>query len=185
MNIAQATTNGTSPWRDRFRRMPAAPEVQVRRKSRRPGRAAGDARLLSSQNRPAKTDGRVFQFRRSKPAPGIWDIMIATYHKQCIQHVGWRQKRIGEKAWLQRTRRTGGIGCVAVLLALTACDPVQIVEGSDTHVSVRYDGVMNGLDQATELAKRACAEHGKTARLRQAYHEGLGIGERFAFFDCV
>ncbi|HEV2098570.1 MAG TPA: hypothetical protein VGR45_06535 [Stellaceae bacterium] len=74
---------------------------------------------------------------------------------------------------------------LAALLALSACDPVQIVEGNDTHVSVRYDGVMNGLDQATELAQKACAEHGKTASLRKTYHEGLGAGERFAFFDCV
>ena len=70
-------------------------------------------------------------------------------------------------------------------LVLTGCDPVQIVEGSDTHVSIRYDGIMNGLDQATALAKRSCAAHGKTAELRRTYHEGLGAGERFAFFDCV
>lgn len=71
------------------------------------------------------------------------------------------------------------------VLLLTACDPVQIIEGSDTHVSVRYDGVMNGLDQATQLAKTACAAHGKTAKLRKTYYEGLGAGERFAFFDCI
>jgi hypothetical protein len=44
---------------------------------------------------------------------------------------------------------------------------------------------MNGLDQATELAKRACAGHGRTAKLQKVYYEGLGAGERFAFFDCV
>ncbi len=71
------------------------------------------------------------------------------------------------------------------LLSLGACDPVQIIEGSDTHVSIRYDGIANGLDQATELAKSACAAHGKTAKLRKTYYEGLGAGERFAFFDCV
>ena len=68
---------------------------------------------------------------------------------------------------------------------LVACAPVQIVEGSDTHVSIRYDGVANGLDEATRLAQKACAEHGRTARLRRTYYEGLGVGERFAFFDCV
>jgi hypothetical protein len=62
---------------------------------------------------------------------------------------------------------------------------VQIVENADTHVSIRYDGVMNGLDQATDLAKRACAVHGRTAKLQKVYYEGLGVGERFAFFDCV
>ena len=73
----------------------------------------------------------------------------------------------------------------AALLLLTGCDAVQIVEGDDTHVSIRYDGIMNGLDQATQLANKACAEHGKTAKLRKTYYEGLGAGERFAFFDCV
>ncbi len=77
------------------------------------------------------------------------------------------------------------VGALTALLALTACDAVQIVEGNDTHVSIRYDGIMNGLDQATQLAQKACAEHGKTAKLRKTYHEGLGAGERFAFFDCV
>jgi hypothetical protein len=74
---------------------------------------------------------------------------------------------------------------LAALLTLCACDAVQVVEGSATHVSVRYDGVMNGLDQATELAKKSCAAHGRTAKLRRTYYEGLGAGERFAFFDCV
>ena len=69
--------------------------------------------------------------------------------------------------------------------ALAACDAVQIVENADTHVSVRYDGIMNGLDQATDLAKRACVTHGRTAKLQKVYYEGLGAGERFAFFDCV
>ncbi len=77
-----------------------------------------------------------------------------------------------------------GAVCLASLL-MNGCDPVQIIEGSDTHVSIRYDGVMNGLDKATELANRACARHGKAARLRKTYQEGLGVGERFAFFDCV
>jgi hypothetical protein len=111
--------------------------------------------------------------------------MVPTYHKQYILHSPRGQKRIGKKPRLRGTRATAGICVGVLLLALAACDPVQIVEGSDTHVSIRYDGAMNGLDQATELAKRACAEHGRTAKLRKAYHEGLGIGERFAFFDCV
>jgi len=81
--------------------------------------------------------------------------------------------------------KEGRLAALAALLLIAACDPVQVIEGSDTHVSVRYDGVMNGLDQATELAKTACAAHGKTAKLRKTYYEGLGVGERFAFFDCV
>ena len=79
----------------------------------------------------------------------------------------------------------GRIVFLALLLPIAGCDPVQVIEGSDTHVSIRYDGIMNGLDKATQLARSACAQHGKTAKLRRTYQEGLGVGERFAFFDCV
>jgi hypothetical protein len=108
-------------------------------------------------------------------------IMGNEYHKHYIHHPGRWQKGHGSRA---RTRLLLG-AFSALLLVLAGCDPVAIVEGSDTHVSIRYDGPMNGLDRATELAQKACAEHGRTARLRQTYQEGLGIGERFAFFDCV
>jgi hypothetical protein len=111
--------------------------------------------------------------------------MDLAYHKQKILHATRRQKRNGEKARLRLTPAAGRIVLLAALLTQTACDPVQIIEGSDTHVSVRYDGIMNGLDQATELAKKACAVHGRTAKLQKVYYEGLGAGERFAFFDCV
>jgi hypothetical protein len=74
---------------------------------------------------------------------------------------------------------------LAVLLLLVACDAVQIMENREDHVSVRYDGLANGLDQATELAKKACAAHGRIAKLQKVYYEGLGAGERFAFFACV
>jgi len=112
-------------------------------------------------------------------------MMVKAYHRQKILHAGWRQKRDRGRARLRATPLSGRLGLLTLLLLLGACDPVQIVEGSDTHVSVRYDGIMNGLDRATELAENACAAHGKTARLRKTYKEGLGVGERFAFFDCV
>jgi hypothetical protein len=74
---------------------------------------------------------------------------------------------------------------LALSLALGGCDAVAIVQHSNTAVSVRYDGIMNGLGLATEAAQRACAAHGRSAKLRKVYYEGLGAGERFAFFDCV
>jgi hypothetical protein len=111
--------------------------------------------------------------------------MVLTYHKQYILHAGRRQKRNGVGGRLRAAPRAHRAGVLAGLLLFTACDAVQIVENADTHVSVRYDGLMNGLDQATELAKRACAAHGRTAQLQKVYYEGLGAGERFAFFDCV
>jgi hypothetical protein len=110
-------------------------------------------------------------------------MMVNVYHRQTILRAAPRRKRNGGGRLCRpgNTRRLVGL---ALLLTTTACDPVQIVEGSDTHVSVRYDGIMNGLDRATELAQKACAAHGKTAKLRKTYYEGLGAGERFAFFDC-
>ncbi len=111
--------------------------------------------------------------------------MVRAYHRHCIPRAGIAQKRVGVEGPLRTRVKEGRLAALAVLLLMTACDPVQIIEGSDTHVSVRYDGVMNGLDQATELAKTTCAAHGKTAKLRKTYYEGLGAGERFAFFDCI
>jgi hypothetical protein len=111
--------------------------------------------------------------------------MDTAYHRQNIWRTVPPQKRIRVGGRLRLRAKTCPAAVLAVLLTLTGCDPVQIIEGSDTHVSVRYDGVMNGLDQATQLAQNACAAHGKTAKLRRTYYEGLGAGERFAFFDCV
>ena len=111
--------------------------------------------------------------------------MIIEYHRQYILQAGrWQKRNTGGPRL--RAKLTAGQAVLLVgLLQLTACDAVQIVENADTHVSVRYDGIMNGLDQATELAKRACAAHGRTAKLQKVYYQGLGAGERFAFFDCV
>jgi hypothetical protein len=115
--------------------------------------------------------------------------MIEPYHKQYILQGGAPQKRCRENFRLRLGRSAGRAVWLASLTMLAgilvACDPVQIVEGSDTHVSIRYDGVTNGLNEATQLAQKVCAEHGRAARLRRTYYEGLGVGERFAFFDCV
>jgi hypothetical protein len=82
-------------------------------------------------------------------------------------------------------RACGGAVLIGLLPMLAGCDPVEIVEGSDTHVSIRYDGIANGLDKATRLARSSCGQYGKIAKLRRTYYEGLGVGERFAFFDCI
>src|ERR1700747_3194805 len=105
--------------------------------------------------------------------------MVIAYHKQYIQQARRLQKRNTRGPRLRAKLLFAG------LLQFAGCDAVQLVENADTHVSVRYDGIMNGLDQATELAKKACAAHGRTANLKKVYYEGLGAGERFAFFDCV
>ncbi len=114
---------------------------------------------------------------------------MSVYHRQRIQRAACPQKRNGVGGRLRasaRTSRRAALGALLLpLLLLSACDPVQVVEGNDTHVSIRYDGIMNGLDQAKALAQKSCAAHGKTAKLRRTYYEGLGAGERFAFFDCV
>src|SRR5271163_1152124 len=111
--------------------------------------------------------------------------MVSAYHRQSITHNGIAQKRVGVGGPLRVPVKYRWLVAVATLLTLTKCDPVHVIEGSDTHVSVRYDGVMNGLDQATELAKTSCAAHGKTAKLRKTYSDGLGAGERFAVIDYV
>jgi hypothetical protein len=111
--------------------------------------------------------------------------MAIDYHRHYIRQKGGRQKRNTGGSRLRAKLTAGQAVLLAGLLQLAACDAVQIVESADTHVSVRYDGIMNGLDQATELARKACAAHGRTAKLQKVYYEGLGAGERFAFFDCA
>jgi hypothetical protein len=110
-------------------------------------------------------------------------MMAEIYHRQDIQQAVPRRNCFGRGARLR------GLAVWASLLALlpfvAGCDPVQVVEGSATHVSIRYDGVANGLDDAKEMAQQACGRYGKTAKLRKTYWEGLGVGERFAFFDCI
>jgi hypothetical protein len=47
---------------------------------------------------------------------------------------------------------------------------------------VRYSS-MDGIDQATQLAQKACAVHHKIARLRNTAN--FGLNERYGHFDCV
>jgi len=93
--------------------------------------------------------------------------------------------RVDREARLRAPMACVAAGVIGLLSLLAGCDAVQVVEGSDTHVSIRYDGIANGLDAATRLAQSSCGQYGKVAKLRKTYHEGLGVGERFAFFDCI
>ena len=70
-----------------------------------------------------------------------------------------------------------------VLAGLCACSDARITEDTPAAVSVRYDGVVQTLNNATVIAQRTCAAHGKTARLRST--DMRAILERFAHFDCV
>jgi hypothetical protein len=70
------------------------------------------------------------------------------------------------------------------LLVLTACSAAPtVVENTATEVAVRYDGLVNKLDDAKQVAQKACAGHNKVARLRKV--DDLGIGQHFGYFDCI
>jgi len=69
------------------------------------------------------------------------------------------------------------------LLGLAACSTPTILENSGTAVTVRYDGLAHKIDEATEIAQKACAAHRKTAQLRKVDDQGLG--QHFAHFNCV
>jgi hypothetical protein len=70
----------------------------------------------------------------------------------------------------------------SLFLAVTACSGPAIVERSATAVTVRYTG-MDGIEEATQIAQKACAFHHKTARLRTTAN--FGLSERYGHFDCV
>jgi hypothetical protein len=69
-----------------------------------------------------------------------------------------------------------------LLLAMVACSGPAIVGSSATAVTVRY-GSLDGIDEATQLAQKTCAVHGKTARLRNTAN--FGLSERYGHFDCL
>jgi hypothetical protein len=74
------------------------------------------------------------------------------------------------------------IAVASMLAAVAACSGPMVVERSATAVTVRY-GSMDGIDEATQLALKACAIHHKTARLRNTAN--FGLSERYGHFDCV
>lgn len=78
---------------------------------------------------------------------------------------------------------TRGIALLSLLaLALGACAGPVVVESSAAAVTVRYGGI-DGVEEASRLAQRACAVHHKTARLRNTAN--FGLTERYGHFDCV
>ncbi|HTQ35379.1 MAG TPA: hypothetical protein VMI30_14525 [Stellaceae bacterium] len=72
---------------------------------------------------------------------------------------------------------------VVLAAALGACSPLRITDDTDTVVTIRYDGVIDTLDDVTAAANKACATHGKIAKLRDTTTKAAL--ERFAHFNCV
>jgi hypothetical protein len=76
------------------------------------------------------------------------------------------------------------VALLSGLLALVACTATPtIVENTASEVAVRYDGIVNKIDDAKQMAERACAAKDKIARLRKVDDEGLG--QHFGYFDCI
>jgi uncharacterized lipoprotein YajG len=75
------------------------------------------------------------------------------------------------------------IALLSGLLALAGCTATPtVVENSAEAVTVRYDGIVNNIDDATQVAQKVCASHDKIARLRKVNDEGLG--QHFGHFNC-
>ena len=76
------------------------------------------------------------------------------------------------------------IALLSGLLALVACTSTPtIVENTATEVAVRYDGIVNSIDDAKQAAQKACATHDRIAKLRKVDDEGLG--QHFGYFNCI
>jgi hypothetical protein len=65
---------------------------------------------------------------------------------------------------------------------MAACSGLAVVENSATAVTVRYSS-LDGIEEATQLAQKACATRRKTARLRNTAN--FGLTERYGHFDCI
>ena len=83
-----------------------------------------------------------------------------------------------------RPSTTCRIALFSALLGVTACSgTAEVVENSPTAVTIKYGGFGTDIDDATQVAQKVCASHGKTARLRKVNDEG--IGRHFGHFDCI
>ena len=83
-----------------------------------------------------------------------------------------------------RTSRSNWPAALPVLLVLGACTSTPtVVRSTDAEVAVRYDGIVNGIDDAKLTAEKACAARNKTARLRRVSDQGLG--QHYGYFECV
>ena len=77
-------------------------------------------------------------------------------------------------------------GALALSLAvLCGCSGPRIIENTPAAVTVRYDPVVDSLEDATAAAAKACAAYGKIARLRQSDETRKTIVDRSAHFECV
>jgi hypothetical protein len=83
---------------------------------------------------------------------------------------------------LKRLSLGMALTCLLAPLALCACS-AAVTEDAPTTVTVRYDGVIHTLSDATGIAERTCAAHGKTARLQGT--EVKAALQRYAHFDCT
>ena len=80
-------------------------------------------------------------------------------------------------------RRLAALALGAVMVGLGACSSMKVVDDTPESVSIRYDGVVSSLDDATAEAKRLCAAHGKTAKLRET--DRKAALESYAHYYCV
>jgi hypothetical protein len=82
---------------------------------------------------------------------------------------------------LSRFGRAAWVPGIAALLC--ACTSLKVVDDTANSVTIRYDGAISTLDDATAAANQACAAHGKVAKLRE--NDVRAALERFARFNCV
>jgi hypothetical protein len=80
-------------------------------------------------------------------------------------------------------KRYLGFLLLLILAGACGCSNMKVEESTPQAVSIRYDGVIETLEDATEVARKACALYGKTVYLRTV-DEPTTV-ERYAHFDCV
>lgn len=70
------------------------------------------------------------------------------------------------------------------LAVLCGCSGPRIIENTPAAVTVRYDPLIDSLEDATAAATQACAAYGKIARRRESESRKT-IVDRSAHFACV
>jgi hypothetical protein len=75
-------------------------------------------------------------------------------------------RREAIKLTLSRMKLYRGFLLLLVLSGAYGCSVLKVEESTPQAVSIRYDGVIETLEDVTEVARKSCALYGKTVHLQ-------------------
>jgi hypothetical protein len=98
-------------------------------------------------------------------------------------HRGRDRRREAIKLALGRMKVHRAFPLLLILAGVSGCAGMKVEESTAQAVSIRYDGIIETLEDATEVARKDCARYGESVHLRTT--KEVTTFERYAYFDCV